>query len=149
MSFAARTAVLIAAIVATCALLWKVHYTGKTIGRAEVTAKWNLDKLKQSEASRAREKALTAQVEKVRNDYAKQKARLVADARVTADRLREYEAAASRTAGDTSATSGTNGPFAAIAGECARSLAALDEHAQGLRATASALQEYANGLRLK
>ena len=149
MSIYARTVILIAGLVITLGLFWRVHHVGKSIGRAEVMAEWTADKLKQSEAAREKEKVLTLSVERLRTDYAKEKSRLVASGRVTADRLREYEAAASRAAGDPASTSGTHGPFASIAGECARSLTALDKHAQGLRATASALQEYASSLRLR
>lgn len=104
-----------------------------------------------SEANRLKEKELIHSNEKVRNDYAKEKARLVAVHRVTADRLREYEAASaavSAAGADTAAPSGIDGVFAAIASECARALAALDDHAQRLRAQASALQDRAATVRV-
>jgi len=105
-----------------------------------------------SEANRKREQELTLSIEKVRNDYAKQKILNAALVRSGAERLREYEAASTVLSGssrDASTSSGAYGPFAGIASECTRSLVALDEHAQGLRATASALQNFAATVRLK
>lgn len=105
--------------------------------------------LKQSEANRAKEKQLNLSVERLRTDYAKQKSLNAALARANADRLREYEAASGAAGADAFATSGTDATFAAIAGECGRALVSLDEHAQNLRATAAALQDYASTLHLK
>lgn len=106
--------------------------------------------LVQSEINRTKEQALIVANEKVRHDYAKQKAINSALARSNADRLRDYQAASDRvTTSDTASTSGTPSPFAAIAGECTAALTALDGHAQGLRATAAALQDFAANVRLK
>ena len=103
-----------------------------------------------SEANRVKEQELILSNERVRSDYQKQKAINSALARSNADRLREYQAALDRaTSSDPAASSGAYGPFAAIAGECARAIGTLDEDARGLRATAAALQEFANGLRVK
>lgn len=106
-----------------------------------------------SEANRAKEKALMASAEKVRSDYAKQKALNASLVRANADRLREYQAASAAVdrpaSGDTSTTSGVDNPYRLVANQCAAALVVLDEHAQGLRAKASALQEFANSVRIK
>lgn len=126
-------------------------------GRAVVRAQWDRERAEQiaqalaaSEAARAKEKQLIAANEKVRADYAKQKSLNAALVRANDDRLREFQAAADRAAGgDAASTARAYGPFASIAGECVRAIGALDEHAQGLRATASALQEFTKQMYLK
>jgi hypothetical protein len=105
--------------------------------------------LVQSEAARKKEKALNLTVNKIRSEYANQKAINDDLVRNNANRLRDYESAlASAASGNTAPASGVDDPYRTIANQCARALILLDEHAQGLQAKARALQDYANGLRL-
>ncbi len=136
-----RYAYSIAAAVLLVALMashWKAYVMGANSVRVQMQAQ----ALKDSEAARAKEHSLASKVESLDRDLQKQKARNADLSRALADRLREYEAA-SRAAEDSGAASGTPSPFASIAGECARAIAALDEFARGLATTAAGLQRYA------
>lgn len=124
------------------------HWKAYVMGGNAVRVQQQTLALQASEAARAKEQSLTAKVEKLDRELQAQKARNAALSRANADRLREYETALRAASESAPAPSGAASPFAAIAGECARYLAALDEHARGLAATAAALQDYAAGLRL-
>jgi hypothetical protein len=81
--------------------------------------------------------------EGIANDLLKAKQARTADAIVVAGKLRDYESAAySARSAEASACPGTASPFAAIAGECIRAFAALDEHDKGLAITARGLQRH-------
>jgi hypothetical protein len=81
--------------------------------------------------------------EGIANDLLKAKRARAADAIVVADKLRDYESAAgSARSIEASACPGIASPFAAIAGECIRAFAALDEHDKGLAITARSLQRH-------
>lgn len=117
-----------------------------------VRAEYITAALAASESARLKEKALNLSLESLRNDYAAHKTRNAAAVVISAGRLRDLQAAlADSRAADPipSAATGTADPTAQIVGECGRALIALDEHAQGLAATASALQRYVTELRLK
>ncbi|MFD0669732.1 hypothetical protein ACT80S_18580 [Ramlibacter sp. MAHUQ-53] len=142
-----RFAYSVAALVVLVALMashWKVY----RMGGAAVLAEQAAQALKASEEARKREQTLSAKVEALDRELQKQKARNVALSRALSDRLRDFEAAASRASEDSGTASGANGPFASIAGECARYLAAMDEYARSLAATAAGLQRYAAEMQL-
>jgi len=129
---------------------WKAYHLGATIKQAE----FNLAIASTSEKFRKQEAELQIISEKVRADYVKQKTINAGLVRVAAKRLREYEAAsaafsASEADRNAAAASRADGPYRLIADQCAAALVVLDEHASGLRATASSLQEFASSLRLK
>jgi hypothetical protein len=107
--------------------------------------------LVQSEAARKKEKALNLTVNKIRSDYAQQKALTDDLVRNHANRLRDYESAlaSANASRDTPTTVGDHGPFAQIAGECGRALVTLDAYARRLAEKAEALQRYASNLHLK
>lgn len=155
-----RAAAILIAIVVLLGLGWKAHVTGIKAGRAEVQQRWDAERTQvalaaaaESEARRAKETELTASLERVRAEYAKQKDRDAAAIRATADRLREFQAAIaardSQAGASATPATGDNGPFATIAGECGRAIVEVDAYARRMAATARALQEYAAGMRLK
>lgn len=121
---------------------WKAYVAGQGAVRAELTTQ----ALKASELARQREQELRATMENQDRELQKQKARNAAISRAHAERLREYQATLDRAAENTCPAGGTAGPFARIASECGSALAALDQHARGLEATARALQDYATGV---
>jgi hypothetical protein len=138
----------------TAAVVWHLADKAKAVDDAVeiIRAEFIVAALAASEANRATEIALNLSIESLRHDYAAHKTRNVAAAAVSAGRLRDLQTALtdSRAADPVpSATTGTTDPTAEIVGECGRALIALDEHAQGLAATASALQRYVTELRLK
>ena len=126
-------------------------------GRATVRADWDKERaaqvqaaLAESEARRMKEKALNFTNEGITNAFIKEKARLVDVGRATAERLREFQAAAGSADGDdTAAESGADDPYRAIASQCAASLVLLDGYAQSVAAQARALQSYASEVCVK
>lgn len=137
-----RLTLAIAAAVLLAGTHWKAYHAGRTMGQAE----YNAAVAAATERYRQREQQLADTVEKLDHDLQKQKARNAALDRAHAERLREYQAALGRAAESAPAAGGTAGPFASIAGQCARALADLDQYARGLAATAGALQSYAAGV---
>lgn len=136
------------AVAALCAGLlagytfWARHQ--RETGRNEVRAEWTADKLAASEASRQREKALTIAAQGVDRAYQIEKNRRAAVDRITAERLREFEAAlAGASSVDAAPLGGADDPRGQIAGECAGQLQALDIHAGKLAGQARGLQAYA------
>ena len=127
-------------------VLSATHWKAYVMGQGAVRVELQVQALKDSEAARQREHALTAQVETLDHELQKQKARNAALTRAHAERLRQYEAALGGAGADTTAAGGTVGPFADIARECGRALVALDAHARELESTATALQNYAAGV---
>lgn len=118
---------------------WKVYHLGKTLQQAQ----YNAAVAAATERARAREHALSSNVEKLDHELQKQKARNAAVNRAHADRLREYQAALERaTAQGAAAPGAVVSPFAAIAGQCGAALAAMDEHARELALIAEGLQRY-------
>lgn len=96
--------------------------------------------------ARGRERELNATNRKIDHAYQAEKARRAADAAASSDALRLLQQAladASSTDPDPAASSGTDDPHPRIAAECAVALFRLDEYAQGVAATARALQGYA------
>jgi hypothetical protein len=139
-------------MIGLAAMLALSHGFAYRSGRAAVRADFDAYKTANAEAvaeserfARNRERELTAINRKVTNDYQAEKKLRAADAVAAADALRLFEQAASsaKSDPDSTARSGTDAPFAAIAGECAAALRSLDEHAQGLASTARGLQGYA------
>ena len=91
----------------------------------------------------AKQNDLQRKNEGIANDLQKAKQARTADAIVVAGKLRDYESAAySARNAEASACPGTVSPFAAIAGECIRAFAALDEHDKGLAITSRGLQRH-------
>lgn len=127
---------------------WKLYVQGRTAGRAQVQQQLDQARLQASETARAQEAQWQTQVQGIDRELQAQKARNAALARAHAQRLRDFQSALDRAAAtqDTAAPSGTAGPFATIARECAAALGALDTHAGELAAIASALQSYATGV---
>lgn len=145
---AAGAVIALVAVVALAAAGWKLYYEGRAAGRAQVQQAWDKAALESSEVARKRERELQTAVEGLDRELQNQKARNAAMSRAHAQRLREFEAAldTNRAPAGPSPASGADGPFAAIAGECARALVALDEHARGLAQTAAGLQSYATSV---
>jgi hypothetical protein len=117
-----------------------------------VRAEYINEALAVSEAARSREQQLITANQKVANDFQTQKTRNAAAVVVSTGKLRDLEAAIANAGSSSSYTaspSGADAPFAAIASECGRAFVALDEYATEMASTARALQQYANGLRLK
>jgi len=119
-------------------------------GKATVRAAWDKERAEQvqaalaeSEARRMKEKALTITNEGITNAFIKEKARLVADSRATADRLRDLKASLDIAPGTEAAPlGGSDDPRGAIISQCATSLAILDNDFANLASKAKALQDY-------
>jgi len=139
------------AAVAMAIVLAASHWKAYTAGGKSVQAGWDKERaeltaaaLAASEQARIKEKALNLSLNKVRNDYAKEKSLRAADARVTAGRLSELQAALdSAASADPAATGGADDPRNAIIHQCTGALVGMDEYAQGVASTTSALQRYA------
>lgn len=136
MSFYARLAGIAAIVLALVAGGWWCYGQGKKTVQAE----WNAEKLAVSESARLRERAAQIANERVDRDYQTEKARFIADKRITDERLRDFQAASADTA--TEPSSGTDDPYRAIANQCAAALGVLDGYAQSVAAKATALQGY-------
>lgn len=106
--------------------------------------------LVESEANRVKEQVLIAENEKVRHEYAQEKARLIAAGRVNADRLRDLHAvtsAASPVNSDAEPTGGADAdPRLGIIAECASALVTMDGYAQSLASQTRGLQNYVTDL---
>lgn len=116
-----------------------------------VRAEYITAALAASESARSKERALNLSIESLNHDFQLQKTRNAAAARAHVGKLRDLQAAldsASAVSADPAGTSRVDGPFAAIAGECGRAIAQMDEHAATLAATARALQQYAASVHL-
>ncbi len=143
MSIQARIIAGLLIALALAAGAWRIHTQATTAERERNQGEQAQAALTESEARRNRERALSITNLEIERAHQMDKARLAADAAATADRLRSYHAAADRaTSADPTAASGPDAPFAAIAGECARSLGTLGTHADGLAGTVRALQSY-------
>lgn len=142
----------IALAVALAASHWKAYHLGGAECRTEQaqdSARLTAQALAASEENRVKEKALNLSNERIRNELVKEKALRAADAVATAGKLRDFESALDRVASaDTGATSGIDGAFARIAGECASALTTLDEGAKHYRSIAQALQDYTRSMRV-
>ena len=111
-------------------------------GKAAVRAEWAAEKLAASETARLAEKARSLANQKVDHDLQIDKARRAAADRVTADRLREFQAATNSTSDNIAPASGIDDPYRAIANQCAAALAGLDIYASSVAGKAKALQGY-------
>jgi len=126
-------------------------------GKANVRAAWAVEKQAHteavaaaSEAARMKEKALTITNDGITNAYIKEKARLVADSRVTADRLRDLKASIDSAAGaDAAPLGGADDPRDRVIDQCATALVRLDEYAKSVASTAIGLQSYTREVCLK
>ena len=143
-SLYARLAAITAICVALAAGAWKCY----TAGQNNIRAEWNAERLATSENARLREQAAQRTNERIDHEFQTQKARLVADKRITDDRLRDFQAAVSVDT-DSSAAPGIDDPYPAIASQCASALGVLDEYAQSVAAKATALQGYTREVCLK
>jgi len=132
------------------------HLTDKSKGIDDaielVRAEYINEALAVSEAARSREQQLITANAKVSHDFQTEKTRSAAAVVVTTSKLRDLEAtiaSAGSSSSNSASPNGADAPFATIAGECGRALAEMDGHATALASTARALQQYADGLRLK
>jgi hypothetical protein len=137
------------AVLALCAGLvagyvgWRGHQ--REIGRAEVRTEYAALALQASEAARAKEQALTATNERIDRDLQLEKKRRVADAAVSADRLRDFQAALDERGTPSAAASGVNGTGGLereLLGNCAKALVGLAETADRLESSLVGLQTY-------
>jgi len=127
------------------------HWKAYTSGGKSVRVEWDKERaeltaaaLAASEAARIKEKALNLSLDKVRNDYAKEKSRRAADAVATAGRLSELQAALdSASSADPTGSRGADDPRNAIIHQCTGALVGMDEYAKGVADKASALQRFA------
>lgn len=126
-----------------------MYRAGKANARAECDAKDVAERLERSEASRRDEKARTIANQKVDHALQIAKTRRAAADRVTADRLRDFEAASAAVSADSTTASGTDDPYRAIANQCAASLVILDRYASEVAGKAGALQDYAREVCVK
>ena len=132
--------------------LWGWHWNDKRIAVndaiAEIQAEQTAAALVASEANRVKEKALNLSLDKVRNDYAKEKSRRAADAVVAAGKLRDLEAALdSAASADSTATGGADAdPRLDIIAQCARAAVRLDEAVKELASQTRGLQAYARNV---
>jgi hypothetical protein len=139
---------------AVAAALTFSHGFAYKSGRAAVRADWDKEKAKQvtaalqaSEERRMKEKALNFTNEGIINAYTKEKARLVAAERVTADKLRSLQAAAgSDSRPDSAPLGGADDPRPAIISQCGTALAILDNDFKNLASQTKGLQDYASGV---
>ena len=143
MSWPTRIAAGLLAVLALLTAGWRIHARADAAGYARATGEQSVAALAASEKRRLDERALSIENQGVTHAFITDKTRRAAADRATADRLREYEAAADRaTSAAASASRGADAPFAAIAAECAGALAKVDAHAGRLAAIAGALQDY-------
>lgn len=136
----------VAIAIALAASHWKAYHAGGASARAELQL-YQLEATqaaaKASEEARKKEKALNLSLERVRTDYAKEKAARAADAAIVAGKLRDLESTIdSARASDPGPGSDADDPPLAVARQCARSLVLLDEYASGLASQTRALQAY-------
>ena len=138
------------AVAAVCAALltgytvWAEHQQG--IGRAEVQAEWQAEKLAASEAARQKEKALTVANQGVDRAFQADKNRRAVADRVTAERLREFEAIVNAGSSvDASAATRDHGAGSVereLLSNCAASFASLGAEADRLASKIVGLQSY-------
>ena len=133
----ARIAIVAAIALVVSAGACKLYHAGGS----KVRADWNTEKLVQSESARLAEKARGLANQRVDNALQIDKARRAAAERVTADKLREFQAAGA-TGADTTAPSGIDGPYRDIASRCTEALVRLDSYASSVAGTAKGLQGY-------
>lgn len=129
-------------LVAITAGAWKVRHGGLVDGRAEVQAEWNADKLATSENARLREQAAQKSSERVDREYQTAKTRLLADKRITDDKLRDFQAAIKPADYVAQPTGRVDDPRDTIIDQCASALVSLDGYAKGVALTAIGLQRY-------
>ena len=127
---------------ALAGMLAFTHFTAYRSGKANMRAAWDAEKLMAQEALRQREKALSIANQGVDREIQAEKSRRVAAERLAADRLRDFQAASNR-ARDSTASSGADDPYRAIADQCAGAIEELDRYAQSVAGTARGLQNYA------
>jgi len=133
------------------------HFVSYRSGKAKVRAEWAIEKQAHaeavaaaSEAARMKEKSLTITNDGITNAFIKEKARLVADGRITAERLRDLKASLDSTASyDTAPLGGSDDPRDRIIDQCATALVRLDEYAKSVASTAIGLQSYTREVCLK
>jgi cell division septum initiation protein DivIVA len=137
------------AVLALCAGLmagyigWRGHQ--REIGRVEVRAEYTALALQASEAARTKEQALTATNQRIDRDLQNEKKRRVADAAVSADRLRDFQAALDERGTPSAAASGVNGTGGLereLLSNCAAALVSMAETADQLEGKIVGLQTY-------
>ena len=140
-SLYARIAAIAAVLVLLAGIGWRIDQGGYKRAKTE----WNAEKLASSENARLREQAAQKSTEGIDREYQSTKTRLLADKRITDNKLRDFQAAISADT-NTTTTSGTDDPYPAIASQCAAALGVLDEYAQSVAGKATALQSYTNAV---
>jgi hypothetical protein len=130
--------------------LW--HMADKSKAVELIRAEYVAAALVASESARIKEQLLVKQNQKVANDFAIQKNRNASAAVVSAGQLRDLQAAldtASAASANSTTSARTDATLARITGECAVALAAMDATAREYFSVATALQQYADSLRVK
>ena len=131
-------------MLALAGMLAFTHLASYRAGKASLRAEWTAEKLAASETARLAEKARNLANQKVDHDLQIDKARRAAADRVTADRLREFQAALAEP--DNPATSssahGTGGLERDLLGKCSTSLAELAQTSDRLEGKVVGLQNY-------
>ena len=140
----ARWLMLIGFLIAFVFLVKAIDNSRQAIGYNRAVAEYTAAALVAAESSRLKSNALSKLNEGNDRDYQIDKTRRAAAERVVADGLRSFQAAAAVDSGnDTSAASGTDDPYRAIADQCAAALVRLDGYASSLAGKTKALQGYA------
>ena len=130
--------------------LWRLEVHIESIGYDRAEAEYTQAALVASEKNRLKETALNASNLKVTNDFLAHKKISAAAAVVSADKLRDLQAALdSAASSDTSAAGRADDPAFAVARECARGIVALDDYAENLAGQVRGLQDYAKLMRVK
>lgn len=148
----AKLLIAAAIAIALSASHWKAYHAGDKSGSARVQkkfdaaiAKHDADALQASEANRLKEKKSQTALEKIRNDYTKEKTARVAANLAIDDGLRKLETAlgGGAASGNPAPSGGTNDPRDGIIAGCAGALTELDKAVKRLVGEKTALQEYA------
>ena len=139
-SLYARIAAVAALLVALAGGGWWCYSQGKKT----VMAEWTAERLATSENARLREQAAQRTNERIDHEFQTQKARLVADKRITDDRLREFAAInqPDNTTGASSGNHGAGGLERELLGNCAEALTSMGQTADRLEAKIVGLQSY-------
>lgn len=151
-----RTVIAIILAVLLSASHWKTYHAGM----AKVQAKWDANTAeisaaigKQNEANYAKERALNASIDKLKDDYAKEKSARLAAAAALDSGLRQFDATldSSTPSPATESPSGANGAGGyerELLGACAATLVGMAKQADRLEQKVVALQAYINSLGL-
>ena len=134
----------LAAIAAICVALAGGGWWCYSQGKKTVMAEWTAERLAASENARLREQAAQRTNEGIDRDYQTAKNRLVADKRITDDRLRDFTAInqPDNPTGTASGNHGAGGLERELLGNCAEALTSMGQTADRLEAKIVGLQSY-------